>query len=229
MTRVLLHGFLGDPSVWDGIASPGDRALTLPGHGRGGVYQGWDKNIELVERKLAGEDTAVGYSMGARVALALVARGQVKRAVLISGNPGLAAKDKPPRIYSDLGWSKRFWTEPLADVLDAWEAQPLFATQARVAPERLAARRKQRLAHDGKQLGKAMIMMSIGQMPDYREVITADNAVCIVGADDTKSAREPARNSRRPWTRVPRLPSSTRRNRCDRFTTLVARHQEASC
>jgi 2-succinyl-6-hydroxy-2,4-cyclohexadiene-1-carboxylate synthase len=184
VTRVLLHGFLGAPSVWEGIAT--DRALTLPGHGRGGVYPGWDKNIELVEGKLARATTAIGYSMGARVALALLARSQVERAVLISGNPGLDTKDKPPRIYSDLGWSKRFWSEPLAEVLDAWEAQPLFATQARVAPDRLAARRTQRLAHDPKQLAKAMIMMSIGQMPDYRSVITAENAVCIVGADDEK-------------------------------------------
>jgi 2-succinyl-6-hydroxy-2,4-cyclohexadiene-1-carboxylate synthase len=186
VTRVLLHGFLGDPSVWDGIATPKDRALTLPGHGRGGVYPSWEKNVDLVAQKLAGAETAVGYSMGARVALGLLARGQIKRAILISGNPGLPRSERPARLYSDIGWSKRFMNEPLADVIDAWEAQPLFASQSRVAPERLAARRERRLAHDGKQLAKAMAMMSIGQMPDYRDVITGDNVVCIVGADDEK-------------------------------------------
>lgn len=219
MTRVLLHGFLGDPSVWDGIAARTDRAIALPGHGGGPVGPTWDANMDAIAAHIdavagAGPVTVVGYSLGARVAMGLLAKRRIDRAILISGNPGIVAATRDPipndgraardaipsneratRLASDTAWARRFETEPLGDVIDAWETQPLFSSQKRVAPARLAARRQRRLAHDPQQLARAMIAMSVATMPDYHAVISAQNCVAIVGSDDAKY--------KRIWTSMP--------------------------
>ncbi|CAN5915317.1 2-succinyl-6-hydroxy-2,4-cyclohexadiene-1-carboxylate synthase [soil metagenome] len=184
--RVLLHGFLGDPSVWDGIAAPTDRAIALPGHGGGPVGATWDANIDAIAAQLDGATTVVGYSLGARLAMGLLASHRIDRAILISGNPGVAPEERAARLVSDEAWARRFESEPLGDVVDAWEAQPLFASQKRVASERLAARRQRRLSHDPHQLARAMGAISVATMPDYRSVITAESTACIIGADDAK-------------------------------------------
>jgi pimeloyl-ACP methyl ester carboxylesterase len=70
--------------------------------------------------------------------------------------------------------------------LDAWEAQPLFATQTSVAPARLAARRARRLALDPEQLARSLETMGLAEMPDYRSALIASDAGLVVGAEDTK-------------------------------------------
>ncbi|MFN0248455.1 MAG: alpha/beta fold hydrolase [Kofleriaceae bacterium] len=192
--RCLLHGFLGDSSVWDGSVE-GD-AVALPGH-RGGVLVAptWAENVELMAERVHGCDVVIGYSLGARVALGLLAIGAVPRAVLISANPGIEdhARDasdarhdtRGVRRASDRAWATRFRTEPLGDVLDAWEAQPLFATQSRVAPDVLARRRVRRLQLDGEQLAQSLEAMGLAEMPDYRAVID-ERCTFVVGAEDAK-------------------------------------------
>ncbi len=240
MKRALLHGFLGDPSVWDGIASNNDVLLALPGHvGGDQVRPTWAENLDAIAERARGCDLVIGYSQGARVALGLLAMGAVPRAVLISVNPGIeetragideksragideksragideksragideksrsgdersradddrsrdvdATNDeRNARRASDAAWARRFRTEPLSDVLDAWETQPLFATQARVAPDALAARRARRLALDPAQIAQNLEAMGLAEMPDYHAVVD-DRCTLIVGADDSK-------------------------------------------
>jgi len=206
VTRALLHGFLGDPAVWDGIIE-GD-AIALPGH-RGGakVRSTWAENLDAVAEQVRGCDLAIGYSLGARVALGLLALGAVPRVILISVNPGIrdardmsfadevsharfdepsgAPSERVARRARDAAWAKRFRTEPLAHVLDAWEAQPLFATQKRVDPDRLAARRARRLALDPQQIARSLDAMGLAEMPDYHASVD-DRCTLIAGADDAK-------------------------------------------
>lgn len=181
MTRALLHGFCGDPSVWDGFAREGDIVPAL--HART-VAPTWDQNLDAIARDIAGCDVVVGYSFGARIALGLLVRGVVPRAVLIGVNPGIADAERAARRTSDAAWAHRFRTEPLADVLDAWEGQALFATQARVGAARLAERRHTRLALDPELLAQSLEVMGLAEMPTY--VVPADRATLIVGADDAK-------------------------------------------
>jgi 2-succinyl-6-hydroxy-2,4-cyclohexadiene-1-carboxylate synthase len=182
--RVLLHGFLGDPSVWTGITT-GD-ALALPGHlGGDPVLPTWAQNLDALAGRVRGYDVAIGYSLGARVALGLLARGAVPRAILISVNPGLSDAERAGRRASDAVWAHRFRSEPLADVLDAWEAQPLFATQSRAAPDVLAARRARRLELDPEQLARSLESMGLAEMPDYRSQLD-DRCTVIAGAEDAK-------------------------------------------
>lgn len=185
---IALHGFVGDPAVWDGVAPDGVHALALPGH-RGGpaVAPTWDANLDavLAHADLERVDLAIGYSLGARVALGLLATGRARRAILIGVNPGLAdPAERAARAAADATWIARLRTRPLAEVLDAWEAQPIFATQARF-PERVAARRARRLAHDPHALADNLAAMGLAAMPDLRAAVD-DRAVLIAGALDAK-------------------------------------------
>src|SRR5580765_6584961 len=90
MRCVLLHGFAGDPASWDDVPVAGER-IALPGHGRP-VLGSWDENLAALE--VAGCDVAIGYSLGARVALGLVVAGLVPRAILVSVNPGIADHER---------------------------------------------------------------------------------------------------------------------------------------
>ena len=185
MTVGYLHGFLGAPEVWDGIADDGAVRVALPGHGGAPLQRAWDDNIETIARALGPVDVVVGYSLGARVALGLVASGNVPRAILISVSPGIDHSEKHARRAQDTVWAKRFRAEPLADVLDAWEAQPIFATQARVPESALRARRERRLALDPEQLARSLEAMGLAEMPNYTYDLD-DRFELIVGADDSK-------------------------------------------
>lgn len=185
MTRIAyLHGFLGDPTVWDGIAPPGSIVPALPGHGAP-VAPTWDDNLAVVAAAIGPCDAIIGYSLGARVALGLVAGGHAPRAVLISVNPGLPDAERAARRASDAAWARRLREQGLAAFLDAWEAQPLFATQARAPAARRAARRARRLALDPAQLARGLEVLGLAAMPDYRGAIDARFAL-IAGDDDAK-------------------------------------------
>lgn len=182
MRIAYLHGFLGGPEVWpsdDGIR------IALPGHGGGPVLGTWAANVEAVARAMGSCDAVVGYSLGGRIAIALVAGGYVPRAVLISTNPGLAEHERSLRGASDAGWAALLRHRGIEAFVDAWEAQPLFATQARVAADRRGARRARRLTLDPDQLALVLEVLSPAQMPDYRREIDQRFRL-IVGADDAK-------------------------------------------
>jgi 2-succinyl-6-hydroxy-2,4-cyclohexadiene-1-carboxylate synthase len=142
--------------------------------------------MEAVAEEI-GDSLIVGYSLGARVALGLVASGRCQRAILVSVNPGIPDAERAARRASDAAWAQLLRTRGLAGFLAAWEAQPLFATQSRVSPERLAARRARRLALDPEQLARSLEVMGLAEMPDYRGALD-DRVALIAGADDPKYA-----------------------------------------
>jgi len=161
------------------------RSFALPGHGGGLVRPTWDANLDSVADQLGGDEVVVGYSLGARVALGLVASGRVARAVLVSVNPGIPDEERASRRASDASWAQILRDRGIAEFVAAWQAQPLFATQRRVAAERLAARNARRLAFDPEQLARSLEVMGLAEMPDYRAAID-DRVVLIAGADDPK-------------------------------------------
>jgi 2-succinyl-6-hydroxy-2,4-cyclohexadiene-1-carboxylate synthase len=185
MRRVLLHGFAGDPASWDDVPVAGDR-LALPGHrGGGALGEDWAANLAAIAARIGHADLVIGYSLGARVALGLVAAGHVPRAVLISVNPGIADSDRGARRAGDAAWARLVRTEGLAAFLEAWQAQPLFASQPRAPAERRAARHARRLTLDPEQLARSLETMGLAEMPDHRADVDARVAL-IAGADDAK-------------------------------------------
>lgn len=182
----LVHGFAGDPSVWRDVTIPGARAIALPGHGGGPVERGWEANLEVVASAIGDCEVVVGYSLGARIALGLVASGRIGRALLIGVNPGISDDERPARRASDAEWARVLRDDGIAAFVDRWQAQPLFATQARAAADRLAERRACRLRHDPEQLAQSLEQLGVAEMPDYRSSFPRDRVALIAGADDLK-------------------------------------------
>ncbi len=193
MRIALLHGFAGDARAWDDVVAAwpgGDElvALALPGHGGGEVRLGWDANLDTVAAAVAsaGVDAVVGYSLGARIALGLLATGRAYRARRADRRQSRAGRRRPrcaARRRRALG-SDAADARGLAAFLDAWEAQPLFATQAGVPVPALAARRARRRALDAEQLARVLEHMGLAEMPDYRA--TVGRASLVAGAEDAK-------------------------------------------
>lgn len=214
MPIALFHGFTGDRTSWAEVCDywqpdqPGGALATeeampldLPGHGRIGpaVRQGWRANLEAVHALLTtcipgvregeGELIVVGYSLGARVALGLVAAELADRAVLVSVNPGIDEDERAARRASDAAWAALLRERGIAEFAARWTAQPLFASQAR-GPDEAARQRRQavRLAQSAEALAQSLEQMGLAEMPDYRSALPriAEQLVLVVGERDDK-------------------------------------------
>jgi 2-succinyl-6-hydroxy-2,4-cyclohexadiene-1-carboxylate synthase len=189
MRGVLLHGFAGDPASWDDVAIDAAidaERIALPGHLGGGAFEpDWAGNLAAIAARIGRCDVVIGYSLGARVALGLVIGGHVPRGVLIGVNPGIADHERAARRAGDAAWAQLAREHGIAAFVEAWQAQPLFATQQRVPPDRLAARAARRLALDPDQLARSFETMGLAEMPDYRALVD-DRFALIAGADDPK-------------------------------------------
>jgi len=195
MRCALLHGFAGDPAVWDDVIAAWQlperpRVITLPGHGGGSLQATWEANLAEVATRIGDCTVVVGYSLGARVALGLLVEKHCSKGVLIGVNPGISDEERPARRASDAAWAQLL-RERGVDAFDTgWTAQPLFASQARVSPEKRARRRARRMRLDAEQLARSLEVMGLAEMPDYRGVMAAhrEQIALIAGADDTKYA-----------------------------------------
>jgi 2-succinyl-6-hydroxy-2,4-cyclohexadiene-1-carboxylate synthase len=186
---VLLHGFAGTTASWDPVRATQRLEATpvpVPGH-RAPIADDWDGNLALLAARVPRDAIAIGYSLGARLALGLLATDRVRAAVLIGVNPGLTGDDeRRARAVGDAQWAALLRTEGLAAFLDAWEAQPLFASQSRAPAALRAARRQQRMTLDPESLARSLETTGLAVMPDYRAALLA-RASCVhlvVGAED---------------------------------------------
>ena len=90
----------------------------------------------LLDRLGIARAPVVGYSMGGRVALhlALGAPERVAALVLESASPGIAdAAQRAARVKSDEALADDIERLGIEAFVDRWEAQPLFASQSRLA------------------------------------------------------------------------------------------------
>lgn len=173
-----LHGFTGSAATWDGLAGAlGDgRRLIAPdllGHAgsdapsdpaRYAMERQSDDLAALLDVLAAAPADVVGYSMGARLALVLALRhpGAVRGLVLESASAGIA--DEPERARrrtADEALAVRLEQDGLAAFVNAWETQPLFASQRALAAEVRARQRTERLRHD--PAGLAASLRGAGQ------------------------------------------------------------------
>ena len=139
---VTLHGFLGDPRDFEAMLAflPARTVIpiTLPGHGpspQTEYARSLDGCLEAILRAVASAHTGDGpvdvlaYSMGGRMALELMARGElpVRRAAVIGAGTGFVdAPGRTTRRQLDADRAHQLRTEGLAAFLDSWFAMPLF-------------------------------------------------------------------------------------------------------
>lgn len=178
MVALALHGFLGAPTMWAGL----DGELVAPwspGHGpspAGMEHDDFNAVVDaLAARYLPAEGATVfGYSLGARLALALALRhpARVREAVLVGGTPGLRTEaERAARRASDEALAASLLRDGLARFVARWEALPLFATQ-RALPEALQARRRaERLGHTVEGLAWSLRALGTGAMPSLWDAL----------------------------------------------------------
>jgi 2-succinyl-6-hydroxy-2,4-cyclohexadiene-1-carboxylate synthase len=189
-SAVLIHGFTGSPASFDDLARrlaarrPRLRLYrpALLGHGANGangdrVVRCFEQEIDRLAQAIARAGFSgshlCGYSLGARVALGLVARHSFlfSGATLIGVHPGLSSPaERALRVGSDERWCQLLTSRGVAAFLDAWQAQPIFASQRALSVASAAEQRRIRSAHAADGLCRSLRVLGLGQMPNYRGV-----------------------------------------------------------
>jgi len=195
---VVLHGFTGDAGTMEPITSrlsgPVD-APDLPGHGPGPhpadeTAYSIDAMADGVLARHAAPFHMVGYSMGGRVALTAACRHpeRVLSLSLIGASAGLLDPEaRAERAASDDALAAQIEGD-FEGFVDRWMANPLFATQARLGRDVLAAARVQRLGNDPAALARSLRANSTGRMrPLHHDLAACTMPVALIaGADDEK-------------------------------------------
>ncbi len=198
---LLLHGFTGRSASWDAVvaALPGIRpvlAPDLPGHGdAASSAAGFDEAVDELAATVAASAPrgwhVAGYSMGGRVALALLIRHPrlFDSAVLMGASPGLAdAASRRQRREEDARWAERLRRRGMAPFLRDWERVPVLATGDRLDAATLARQREVRASNRPDGLAFAMETLGLGAMPDLwpRLAGVAVPVTLMVGELDAK-------------------------------------------
>ena len=166
MRTVLLHGFTGGAKSFEHL---GLDAVTpaLPGHDRTKPAASWEDALDRLEPLLdPGPVILGGYSMGARLALALALRRpeSVLRLVLASGTAGLEDEAARARRRGDDEELARFVEERgVPAFVEKWEQHPLLA----LPPALMHQLQQQRLRHDAAGLASALRHLGPGAQPSY--------------------------------------------------------------
>jgi 2-succinyl-6-hydroxy-2,4-cyclohexadiene-1-carboxylate synthase len=213
---MLLHGYTGTSRGMDGLARAFQHdfdtiAPDLPGHGRsaeraaGHAYD-FDACIDDLVATLAatGHESAhwLGYSMGARLALACAVRhpSRVTSLVLVAGRAGIAnPAERAARRRADEALAARIEQRGVAPFVDEWLAQPLFATLQRLGPDFMARERAARLANDARGLASSLRALGPAAQPPLFDALPRVTVpvLLVAGALDVRfvaAAHELARS-----------------------------------
>ena len=198
MTILLLHGFLGAPSTWDGVvaASAAAEGLrpTLPGHGAAPDVRAasFDAAVDALAKTLPGPVLVAGYSMGARLGLALALRhpALVRAAVLAGVNPGVEEDARAARCEWDNARASELLETGLPAFVDGWERMPLFATQSRLPEAVRASERARRVSHTPAGAAWAMRTLGLGRQPSLWADLASSTVpiTFLAGGNDGKFA-----------------------------------------
>ncbi len=202
---VVLHGFTGAAESMEGVArglAPFARVarLDLVGHGQSDAPDAPAAYaMEACATQIADAAPAlgferphlIGYSMGGRAALAAaIARPEAFASlVLVGATAGIADPTaRAERIAADATLADSILQGGLERFVDAWMAQPLFASQARLGPERLERARRQRLTNRPHGLAHSLRGMGAGaQTPLHARLARHRGPVLlVVGGEDAK-------------------------------------------
>jgi 2-succinyl-6-hydroxy-2,4-cyclohexadiene-1-carboxylate synthase len=181
---VLLHGFAGGPRSFPPLDA---LAPDLPGHGESPDAVSWEKSLDTLEPLIDDSTVLFGYSMGARLALALALRRPPARLILESGTAGIENAAQREQRRSD--------DEQVAQILDRgdlhgfvhhWERHPSLASLLPFADEL----RAERLRHRPAGLASALRHLGAGAQPSYWAALPKLRVpvTLVAGARDDKFA-----------------------------------------
>ncbi|MEN9724046.1 MAG: putative 2-succinyl-6-hydroxy-2,4-cyclohexadiene-carboxylate synthase [Pseudomonadota bacterium] len=226
--HVTIHafsGFLGRPDDWSflprTIPTLGDLPvfwkLQIVDPLEGENWNDWSVRW-LCEnpRSMDSSEILLGYSLGGRAGLhlALNEPSRFQGLIAISTNPGLESEEeRADRRKHDEQWALRFLQEPWAQVLSAWDRQPVFQNSA--LPERLSARYGQEASpeifrqSERLRCARQLRQLSLGAQQSLSRALQqlALNQVWMTGAHDLRysSLAETLTHQRHQmrWSRIP--------------------------
>lgn len=195
MRTVLLHGFTGGARAFAHLQIDATTP-ELPGHGAAADATSWEDALRSLEPLLdPGPVVLGGYSMGARLALALALRApqKIARLVLASGSAGIEDDaERARRRKEDEELAQFIEQRGVAAFVERWERNEIVAVPR---PERLRA---QRLQHRPRGLASALRHLGQGAQPSlWNELHNFRTPVTILaGERDAKYCALAARMHR---------------------------------
>ncbi|RRG18821.1 2-succinyl-6-hydroxy-2,4-cyclohexadiene-1-carboxylate synthase [Weissella viridescens] len=201
-TWVFLHGFLGSQADFASIKPQGTRIyLDLLGlgvdkptvsdpHRFAAATQVAELHQFLASLNLK-EIRLVGYSMGARLALAyaLMYPEDLAQVILESGTPGLVEpQDRQDRQTADAAKAERIETAGMPAFIAEWEQLPMFASQQELPIAQQQFMHQQRVQQNPANVAASLREFGTGQMPNYwPDLVTLQVPVTLInGALDKK-------------------------------------------
>uniref|UniRef100_Q3APV4 Putative 2-succinyl-6-hydroxy-2,4-cyclohexadiene-1-carboxylate synthase n=1 Tax=Chlorobium chlorochromatii (strain CaD3) TaxID=340177 RepID=Q3APV4_CHLCH len=200
---VFLHGFLGSGRDWLPLAEMLTShyccvLVDLPGHGSATLsasdehhayFTATVEALATVIQPISPEPCRlVGYSMGGRIALALMLTHPelFHQAVIVSASPGLPTEEeRAKRRAGDEGIARKI-ERNFPDFLEAWYQQPLFST-LKNHPLFQEIERK-RAINNSESLAAALRLLGTGQQPSFWDALSkcAVPTLFIAGEKDER-------------------------------------------
>lgn len=208
---LFLHGFTGSSHSFDHLEPLLGHLLTatcveVPGHGQTPAAS-WDETVDSIAALIEGRTILIGYSQGARLALAVAARApwKVERLVLESCAPGMRRRhDRALRRRADEALAHALSTDGVDAFVSYWEALPMFEGLRSLPAAEQDALRARRSAHTARGLADALRFLGQGAQPDLWPLLQGLRVptLLITGAKDekyTQYARQMARELPMGW------------------------------
>jgi len=204
-TRALfLHGFTGsrrsfrhlEPLLGDVLTAT---CVDLPGHNGAPLPSakgpaGFGETVATLAEHVTRPMVVLGYSQGARLALALAVRfpERVTRLVLESGAPGIRRRsERAHRRRSDEAMAGVILEQGVDAFVDRWEQLPMFAGLQALPESDRAALRGRRTGHTALGLAGALTCLGQGVQPDLWPALPTLRlpTLLLSGAKDAKYTR----------------------------------------
>lgn len=200
---VALHGFTGGPGSFDRLRNHLEcRGVvrwycpSLLGHGNTPPLgpRHFMGEVDRLAQDIAAEGMSgahlLGYSLGARMALGLLARHpQLFASVtLVSVHPGLrTVAQRLRRQAADERWCQLL-SQSMTTFVEQWSQQPMFRSQEGLSGQALATQKKIRRDHQAAGLISSLRTVGLGQMPDLWSIAATwpRSLQLVVGERDTK-------------------------------------------
>lgn len=202
-----VHGFMGDPSDWEMLRtqSPSDKIVTpliRPA-------ENWHEGVSALAAEIPEGALLVGYSMGARLCLALALSHpqRYRGLVFCSGNPGLEDdQEREDRYTQDCRIAQRIAEQDRDEFLAYWYSSPVFRSLSPAVRQQEIQRKRARCGDDW---GSILKCYSIALQPNFWPQLSnlAIPCLAIAGALDQKYASIVARMESIPGMQTSIVPA----------------------
>lgn len=195
---LFVHGFTGSAQSFDHLEPLlGDllsaTCVELPGHGAT-PSASWEETVDAIGALLVERSVLIGYSQGARLALAVAAKfpERVLRLVLESCAAGFRRRrDRVLRRRADEDLAEVISSRGVDAFVAHWEGLPMFAGLRGLPSGEQQGLRARRASHTAVGLASALRSLGQGAQPDLSPALQGLRIPTLLmsGADDEKYTR----------------------------------------